>query len=305
MPGSKKVFVRYEKAIPVSVALADLEKRKILRNARVAGLWARFNWRAQQVPAGTYEVSQGSALRTLLITLSNPIRQMVRLPETNWVRRNARLLEKANVCSAEAYVRLSRNPALFQSSVSFPLPADSLEGYLYPDTYDLPPLLGAEGVIRRQLKNFERRVWVPLGRPKNLHRLVTVASLVELEVKLDPERKVIAGVIENRLRRGMRLQIDAAINYGIQKWRPLLRSEYKSIVSPYNLYLSDGLPPTPICSPSVVSVRAAVAPARHNYLYYVAMPDGHSEFAEDLAMHEHNFRRRKREQAALLAGAKK
>ena len=300
VPGSKKVFVRYEKAIPVSVALADLEKRKILRNATIAGWWARFNWRSQQVPAGTYEVSQGSALRTLLTTLAKPIRQMVRLPETNWVRRNARLLEKANVCSAEAYVRLTKQPAQFQSSVSFPLPKDSLEGYLYPDTYDLPPLLGAEGVIRRQLRNFERRVWVPLGRPKNLHRLVTVASLVELEVKLDPERKVVAGVIENRLRKGMRLQIDAAINYGIQKWRPLLRSEYKSIVSPYNLYLNDGLPPTPICSPSVVSLRAAMAPARHNYLYYVAMPDGHSEFAEDLAMHENNFRRRKREQAALL-----
>jgi UPF0755 protein len=129
---------------------------------------------------------------------------------------------------------------------------------------------------------------------QNLDRLLKVASLVQLEVARDEERAVVAGVIENRLSRGMRLQIDASINYGLQVWRPLLRREYQSVDSPYNLYRVDGLPPTPICSPSLASIAAARQPARHSYLYYVAMPDGETKFASNLDDHEANFRERKR-----------
>jgi UPF0755 protein len=285
-------------AQPLDQALKTLEKEGILRNASITFLQAQILRRSRPIAEGTYEVKPGMTANEVIDALRSPMRQMVRLPETNWARRTANLLEKAEVCTAAEYLELVRQPKRFKETVSFPVPEDTLEGYLYPDTYDLPPLLGAEGVILRQLRNFERRVWRDLDQPRNLDDVITKASLVEMEVARDEERPIVAGVIENRLRKGMRLQIDASINYGIQKWRPLLRSEYKSIDSPYNLYRVNGLPPTPICSPTVESIRAVLNPARHPYLYYVAMPSGESRFAADIKGHNQNFAARK---AALRA----
>jgi UPF0755 protein len=178
--------------------------------------------------------------------------------------------------------------------VSFPLPKESLEGYLYPDTYDFPPLLGAKAVIIRQLKNFEKKVWEGLNKPKNLHEAIIHGSLVELEAGRDDERPIIAGVIENRLEKGMRLQIDASLLYGIQKWRRLTFADYRNIPGPYNLYRVDGLPPGPICSPTVISIKAALNPAKHDHLYYVALPTGNSLFAPTYEEHKRNIEKRKK-----------
>jgi UPF0755 protein len=186
-----------------------------------------------------------------------------------------------------------RNPARFQALVPFPLPTDSLEGYLYPDTYDLPPLLGAEGVIARQLLNFQTKVWEPMHQPKDLAELVTMGSLIEMEVKRDDERPRVSAVIHNRIKLKMRLQIDAAINYGLQKWRPLTLNDYKKVDSPYNLYLHDGLPPTPICSPTFESVLAAANPTTEKSVYYVALPSGESLFAVTFEEHQKNRRLRR------------
>jgi UPF0755 protein len=195
---------------------------------------------------------------------------------------------------------LVRQPQEFKGVVDFPLPSDSLEGYLYPDTYDFPPLYGARNAIKRQLKAFQEKVYEPLGRPKNLHRLVTIGSMIELEVMKDEERPKVAGVIENRVKQNMYLGIDAALLYGIQKWRQLTLDDYRNIDSPYNTYTHKGLPPGPICSPTYASVKAAKNPSHHNYLYYVAMPTGYHMFAPDYPTHLANIQRRK---AALRAVA--
>jgi UPF0755 protein len=218
---------------------------------------------------------------------------MLRLPETNWALRTAHLLEKHKVCTTDEYMDLVRNPQQFQELVKFPIESSTLEGYLYPATYDLPPTLGARDVILMQLKRFESEVWEGLNHPKNLLRTLTVASMVELEVRYDNERPIVAGVIENRIREGMPFQIDASINYGLQEWRPLKVSEYSSVDSPYNLYRHKGLPPTPICSPSAVSVDAAIHPGNHEFLYYVAMPGGVSVFAETYKEHLKNVAKRR------------
>ncbi len=300
-PSGEPKLIRFESRTSLEKALGRLQTEGFITDAFAANLFSRLERTPQTVQTGTYELRPGMELGEIFRVLQKPIRQMVRMPETNWARRSANLLEKANVCKAEEYMALVYDPSAFKEVVSFPLPDQSLEGYLYPDTYDFPPLLGARGVILRQLANFEKKVWYGLNQPKDLHRVITIASLVELEVKEDNERPIVAGVIENRIAKGMRLQIDAAINYGIQKWRPLLRSEYKSIDSPYNLYRNDGLPPTPICSPTVKSIQAALNPARHSYLYYVAMPTGESRFAASMEEHGKNIRARKTAQRALRA----
>src|SRR5205823_2211947 len=119
------------------------------------------------------------------------------------------LAKKGVYSDPKQYKALIKEPDEFKGTVDFPLPKDSLEGYLYPDTYDLPPLFGAKNVISRQLDAFDKKVWPLLKEVKDPNRILTIASMVELEAAKDRDRPLIAGVIQNRLDKHMRLQIDA------------------------------------------------------------------------------------------------
>jgi len=292
-PNDKPRFVRFDERSSLGAALERLQNGKILKNAAVTGYYAKFRHSPGIVGRGTYVLGGNMDGGEILKALQSPIRRMVRLPETNWAQRTANLLGKQDVGPADNYMALVKEPDEFKKAVSFPLPPKSLEGYLYPDTYDIPPLTPPKEVIGQQLKAFEKRIWKGLGEPKNLHRAIIIASMVEMEVARDNERPIVAGVIENRLAKGMPLQIDACLNYGIQKWRPLTLADYKKIDSPYNTYTHKGLPPGPICSPSIKSIEAALNPAKHKYLYYVALPSGRSLFAETIADHLKNVQKRK------------
>ena len=297
----KSFYVRFDKETPLDGVLAVLQQDGVVRNPSAFALYAKLKHRSAPIEIGTYQVNAGMTANQVLLTLRHPVVQMVRIPETNWSARTARWLEMHQVASASEYDDLVHKPQEFQKEVDFPLPKDSLEGYLYPDTYDLPPLIGARETITRQLKAFQEKVYDPLGKPKDLPRLLTVASMVELEVMKDEERPIVAGVIENRLKINMPLQIDASLLYGIQKWRPLTLDDYKTIDSPYNTYTHKGLPPGPICSPTVKSVEAAMHPATHKYLYYVAEPHtGHHLFAASYPEHLQNIQKVKEERKALV-----
>lgn len=285
-------YIRYERPAGLPFVLRDLKNKGVIRDPSAFRVYALLTRRPSQVGTGTYQLHPGMSASAILQELQKPVKQMVRIPETNWGRRTANLLEQRyDVCPANDYLALMKDPGQFSGTVSFPLPKTSLEGYLYPDTYDLPPLLGAKAVITRQLRTFEDKVWNPL-KPADLERTLVVASLVELESGRDEERPMIAGVIENRLARKMRLQIDASLLYGIQKWRRLTFADYKNLDTPYNTYTHDGLPPGPICSPSIRSIEAALHPAKHNYLYYVASPVG-TLFAATYPEHLKNIKKAK------------
>jgi UPF0755 protein len=209
-------------------------------------------------------------------------------------------LEEKGVCTAKEYIAAAHNPGLFRDDVSFPLPEGSLEGYLYPDTYDLPPLLGAEAVVRRQLQAFEEKVWAEIQAlaptsPPDLHTLLIKASLVELEAGVDEDRPRIAGVIENRLAANQRLQIDATALYAIQQWKVLQPGEIATIESPYNTYKVDGLPPGPIGSPAWRSIKAVLQPEVHSFFYYVARPDLTHYFGATYDDHLRNIKRARAE----------
>jgi UPF0755 protein len=136
-----------------------------------------------------------------------------------------------------------------------------------------------------------------LPEDADLQRVLTVASMVELEAARDDERARIAGVIENRLRRGMRLEIDATVLYAEQNWRELGPGQVRKTDSPYNTYRRGGLPPGPIGSPSLKSIQAALRPERHGYLFYVARPDRSHYFAATYPDHLANIRRARAERA--------
>ncbi len=169
--------------------------------------------------------------------------------------------------------------------------APSLEGYLYPETYRFgrktTPLAMLDAMTRRF---HQAALHLGLAGPE-VHRTVTLASLVEREVHVDAERPVVAGVFENRLRAGMPLQTDPAVAYA-----SLLRGTWTGVIhqselhsdSPYNTYTHTGLPPGPICNPGLAALRAALHPASTGYLYFVANPDGSTRFARDLREHTAN-----------------
>jgi cell division protein YceG involved in septum cleavage len=159
----------------------------------------------------------------------------------------------------------------------------SLEGFLFPATYDLPHKPNVDDLISRQLDAFSQymdQVNMKYAKSKNLtpYDVLIIASMIEREAVVDKDRKLIAAVIYNRLHQGMPLQIDATIRFAENNWtKPLTESDLH-ISSPYNTYENTGLPPTPIGNPGLASIEAAAHPASVNYLYYVAKPNGCGHF---------------------------
>lgn len=164
-----------------------------------------------------------------------------------------------------------------------------LEGYLFPDTYRISPDARDEDVARRMVGRFAAAAGpllegrLPLGLSP--HAIVTIASMVEREARVATERPVIAGVIYNRLRRGMRLEIDATVLYALGRHKAVVRNRDLEIDSAFNTYRVSGLPPGPIASPGLPAIEAAVRPATHDFLYYVARDDGSHVFTRTFDDH--------------------
>ena len=171
--------------------------------------------------------------------------------------------------------------------------AKSLEGYLFPDTYHFPRKFGPPQICAAMVRRF-RAVAGQIGLKENVHRVVTMASLVERETALDAERPLVAGVFENRLAKKMPLMTDPAVIYGLEvegRWRGAIYQSDLKFDTPYNTYLHAGLPPGPVANPGLKSLRAAMEPTKTSYLYFVAAganPQGRSLFASTEEEHEHN-----------------
>jgi UPF0755 protein len=156
--------------------------------------------------------------------------------------------------------------------------ARSLEGFLFPDTYDFVAKTSTQELIRKQLATFQSH-WKELDlayarkRELNGYDVLTIASLIEKEARVQEDRPLIAAVIYNRLRLGMPLQIDAALRYGLRLPGTVALSPYLKSNNPYNTNHYQGLPPTPISNPGLASIQAAAHPAKVNFLYFVAKPD--------------------------------
>lgn len=168
-----------------------------------------------------------------------------------------------------------------------PAGATSLEGYIFPKTYMVEKKDSPKKIIGRMLHQFQVETgsldWSP-ATSKSLSKndIITIASLIEKEAKVPEERSLMAAVIYNRLAKGMPLQIDATVQYALPQRKPLLTDRDLKVQSPYNTYLHPGLPPGPIANPGIDSIKAALAPAPVDYLYYVlTSPDGHHTFAHN------------------------
>jgi len=172
--------------------------------------------------------------------------------------------------------------------------ADSLEGYLFPDTYKFDPGTPATTIVKAMVDNF-RKHWgneiALITSGLTAHETVTLASIVETEAQRPEERPIVASVYVNRVRKHMLLGADPTVIYAMKlagRWNGNIRKADLQLPSPYNTYRSPGLPPGPIANPGLASLRAAAAPATTPYLYFVARNDGSHVFATTIEEHNRN-----------------
>jgi UPF0755 protein len=217
----------------------------------------------------------------------------------------ARKIQENGLAPAEEILRLVRSPR--EQGIDPPDPrASSLEGFLFPDTYQFDNAVQPRQIVQTLVRQFEARLGEPLRQQASASglstlQLVTLASIVEREASVPTERPMVASVYLNRLKHGMRLDADPTVQFAVASidpaaatygyWKRDLSQQDLQIDSPYNTYKLGGLPPGPICSPGAASLQAVLQPAQTRLLYFVARGDGSHAFAESLQDHNANIAR--------------
>ena len=261
-----------------------------------AALWRTGSARALQ--AGEFRFDQPMTPTEVIekIARGEVHQRRVTFREGLDVREMARIYEAEGFGKAEAFAEAARDTTAVRD---IDPEAGDLEGYLFPETYSIPRNATAIQLTRSMVERF-RRLFTPemiqAARSLGLtpRQAVTLASLVEKETALPSERPIVAAVYLNRLKIGMPMQADPTVIYALQRARRYdgnLRRDDLSFDSPYNTYRYPGLPPGPIASPGLAALKASVAPADVDFLYFVSRNDGSHVFAQTLAEHNDNVRK--------------
>ncbi|MFC5650148.1 endolytic transglycosylase MltG [Paenibacillus solisilvae] len=288
----------------------ELENQGIIRNAFIFKYYLRYKNEGPRFQAGVYDLQPGMEKDAIIAKLnagetlkSETIRFTI--PEGYTVEQIADKLAKEGYADKASFLKLADTDRVWndvESARQIPKNAalrHRLEGYLFPDTYEMEENSKPEDILTRMLQELDHKLdTLPEGwedamaeRKLDLNAVMTIASLVEREVVVDEERPVVAGIIYNRLEKGMPLQIDATVQYSLDKPKERLFENDLKVDSPYNTYKIKGLPPGPIASPSLKSIEAALFPQKTDYFYYVTKKDGSHKhlFAKTLKEHNRNI----------------
>lgn len=311
-----------EPGTPARVIGLNLQNAGLIGDDLLFEAYVRVNGLASRLNAGTFELAPSMTLVEIVETLldAQAASLTITIPEGWRLEQIAEHLSATGIFSGtpqavatylqQAQTSDLRNldPGKYRFLQDRPAGV-SLEGYLFPDTYHIPSTQPtAADLLSRQLDNFAERVpplyqaAVAAGQTElRLYQVLTLASIVEREAVVAEERPVIAGVYLNRLAVGMMLNADPTVQYALgyqpasgQWWKtPVFLEEYSGVDSPYNTYLYTGLPPGPICNPGLSSIQAVLAPAQHDFLYFVALPDGSGRhvFAQTWEEHQLNVQK--------------
>lgn len=295
----------------------QLDDEGVINYGTIFKLYVRVKGDNQGVLAGSYSLNPNMDYGQIIDTLVNASStetMKITVPEGYSIAQIRQMLLDEHVCTEDALDEVLNTYSFKHEFLKGELPAEEgwLEGYLFPDTYEIyKGNATVVDTINKMLNNFESKYdddikagAENLGR--SMHDIVTIASLVEREAQVDSERAKIAGVIYNRLNNPSEfpyLQVDASVLYGLGRTSGPLSQEDLASDTPYNLYTKQGLPPGPICNPGYASLYAAAHPEQHNYYYYVAMPDGSHLFANSYEEHQANIATSDAAQAAAAAAA--
>lgn len=268
---------------------ATLERAGAIRSAN-AFLLYHYTLGRRTLKAGQYEFSKPANTLTVYsrIARGDVASRGVVIPEGFNMFDVANALDQAGVCKRDDFLKFVRTDVSLISDLD--PEARTLEGYLFPDTYQFTRAQTPHEIAALMVKRFRQQAQ-QIGLTENIHRTVTLASIVEKETSVASERPLVAGVFENRLAQHIGLATDPSVIYA-----SLLRGKFDGTIhqsdlqldSPYNTYKYAGLPPGPIANPGVTALQAAMHPTPTDYLYFVANNAGGHNFARTIEEHNHN-----------------
>ncbi len=304
-PGSASESVAFqvrpgESSVQVAQALYE---KGLIRDPRVFLVYLRYlQYRGQdaRIEAGHFVLNRGMTVSQVVQALGHgrAAQVVVSLPEGETMAQMAEVAQRAGVGTAQQYLAAAQDVAAWSQQFPFlqgrPQGApDNLEGFLYPDTYDLDRGAPPRDLIQRQLERFQQLVASPMmaaiaqpapGRPaETLFNIVVLASIVEREVVTPRDRALVCGIFYNRLAAGMPLQDDVTVMYGLGMTQDQLTQADLRKDTPYNTYLHPGLPAGPISNPGLSSIQACVQPQKSDYLFFFADKGGVVHYARTYA----------------------
>jgi UPF0755 protein len=243
----------------------------------------------RELKAGEYEIPKGGSTYDVVRLLeSGKVRQHPVLhPEGATVSELARLLENERLATAQAVAKVAADPQFLKS---MGITGPSVEGYLFPDTYQFVRGMTPEEMLGRMVQRMRAKLTSDLvdrarSRGLDVHKLLTLASIIEREAVAREEMRTISAVFWNRLKLDMPLQADPTVQYAVAKERAALTRGDLQHDHPYNTYRRTGLPPGPIASPSLAAIQAAVDPAPVNFLFFVAIDERRHHFSTTIDEH--------------------
>ena len=251
-----------------------------------------------RLQVGTYRLSGAMSIPQIIdhLKTGKVVTQQFVVPEGLTVVQTGKLWETAGFGTAAAFQQAAIDS---KWRLNYKIEGKTLEGYLFPNTYQFPDGAPPQAILQIMLDEFDRR-WTAgfteeakaLGFSK--HEIITLASIIEAEARVPDERPLVSAVFHNRLRRGWKLQADPTALYGLGNPDRPPRAADLRVDSPYNTYLYKGLPPGPICNPGMASILAALRPASVDYMYFVAIGNGKHHFSKTLREHQNMINKIKR-----------
>lgn len=276
-----------------STIIRHLQQQGVLRDEYVPLIYMKIARGGESLKAGLYQFERPmSAVQVIdKLVRGDVIQKTVTIREGLDRFQIGRIFAADGFGKPAQWDKLTADPELIRDIAP---QAQTLEGYLFPDTYKLNPGTPPQTIIKTMVQNFRKNFgnemnYITTGL--DLHKTVTLASIVESEAKLPQERPVVASVYLNRLRKHMLLGSDPTVIYAMKlagRWFGNIHKTDLQIDSPYNTYRFPGLPPGPVANPGLASLRAAAAPASTDFLYFVARHDGSHAFTNNLAQHNRN-----------------
>ncbi|MFO1518177.1 MAG: endolytic transglycosylase MltG [bacterium] len=289
-PYGGQAIIEVKKGMGIASVVRELEKAGLTDSPKKMDFYLRYKDVAANLKAGEYQFGPNATPAQIAEKLmkGERYRRTFTIPEGYSVRDIAKLLAGKGIVDADAFVKKALS---IDAATKMGLEGTTLEGYLFPDTYEYAKETTQDQILNMMVKNFKKHFDTQmmeeaqkLGMTKN--QVVTLASIIEKETGKEDERPIISGVFQNRLKIGMPLATDPSVIYGIPNFDGNIRKADLERDTPYNTYLHPGLPPTPIANPGVKSLQAALHPALTEYLYFVSRNDGSHQFSKTLEEHE-------------------
>lgn len=294
-PNGTEQEMTISKGSSVKSIATQLEKQGIIKNANVFTIYCKLNDKANKIKAGKYVLSSAMTVAQIVDKLAsgNADTNSVRftMPEGFELRQMADRLEAQGLIDkVEFYDAINKAEFDYSFIKDIPDREGKLEGYLFPDTYEVFKNATEQEIIDKMLGKFDK-VFTEAYRQRakelnmTFDQVITLASIIEREAKLDKDRKIISGVFHNRLNKKMKLESCATVQYLLKEQKPVLTYKDLEVDSPYNTYMYVGLPKGPIASPGAASIEAALYPDDVDFLFFFATSDGSHIFSKTYQEH--------------------